>query len=720
MYQASAKFHAAVMSPSAQTEVFVRFEDGTFFTAEDINPIEVTYPLNEDTDLTMGACVASELTATVFNQHGLLSGFAFGKAEFSLGVLTETLDWTKPDGKVSAVYGYGTTGAFTVTAHETTPYLTVNGTAATGQPPFSPDSLVIDGRIVYAGCEAGTLWMGEIQQDGTLVGYISASSWEGLQTVTWAEVASRTWDELSENNVSAFLARKVSRKVGRGITYESGKHYEFTADGVDAYEYVPLGIYYIDTPQKRKTARIEITALDGMKRFDVDCDDWWAGLIWPLTRKALLQSLCAFCGVTLGTQTFIGSGKTISAAPVAGNGLTARDVLGWIAESACAYGRMSRDGKLELVWFTTQDVTLARGKHYGDAPAEYITPSIEALHVMAMDSDLGVMIPAGASGNEYQIIDNPLLYGANEAEIRSNADGIFTRLSAFGAYTPNEVTAIGDWSLEPADVISIVSSDGTTRTLPVFRGVLSWAGGLAKYTLECTGNDGRKPADAATRAEFARYRAYHRLEVDISGIHSEMGDIEGNVASLEVSASQLQVQIAGKIDGEDAQSLIDQTVNKIELSVSSNGSGSTFTLTKDGATLSSETLDLHVKSVNVDGTITADAINLNTAQITGTLSANYIDVDSLTVKNANIESLYANKIVGGNIGGYVAAGAISAQSHMLSSLFVSSFYANNAVNIMNSGDADSGIVIDQAGITQAGTRHYWSDIFSASASAVFG
>lgn len=166
--------------------------------------------------------------------------------------------------------------------------------------------------------------------------------------------------------------------------------------------------------------------------------------------------------------------------------------------------------------------------------------------------------------------------------------------------------------------------------------------------------------------------------------------------------------------------MIDQTVNKIELSVSSNGSGSTFTLTKDGATLSSETLDLHVKSVNVDGTITADAINLNTAQITGTLSANYIDVDSLTVKNANIESLYANKIVGGNIGGYVAAGAISAQSHMLSSLFVSSFYANNAVNIMNSGDADSGIVIDQAGITQAGTRHYWSDIFSASASAVFG
>lgn len=727
MYQASDKFHAAVMSPSAQTEVFVRFEDGTFFTAEDITGLEVTYPLNEDTDLTMGACVASELTATVFNQHGLLSGFAFGRAEFSLGVLTETLDWTKPSGKVSVVYGYGTTGALTITAHDAEPYLTVNGAAATGQPPFSPDSLVIDGRVVYAGSKAGTMWMGEIQPDGTLVGYVSASSWADLQNVTWAEVASRTWDKLSENSVSAFLARKVSRKVGRGITYGNGKHYEFTEDGVATYEYVPLGIYYIDTPQKRKTALIEITALDGMKRFDVDCDDWWAGLTWPLTRKALLQSLCDFCGVTLGTQTFIGSDKTIPAAPVAGNGLTARDVLGWIAESACSYGRMSRDGKLELVWFTAQDVTLTRAQHFGDAPAEYITPRIEALHVMAMDSDLGVMIPAGASGNEYQIIDNPLLYGANETEIRSNADGIFTRLSAFGAYTPNEVTAIGDWSLEPTDVISVVGSDGTTRTLPVFRGVLRWAGGLAKYALECTGNDGRKPADAATRAEFARYRAYHRLEVDISGIHSEIGDVKGNVATLEVTAAQLTVQMAGKIDGTDAQSMIDQTVNKIELSVSSNGSGSTFTLTKDGATLSSETLDLHVKSVNVDGTITADAINLNTAQITGTLSANYIDVDSLTVKNANIESLYADKIIGGNIGGYVAANAISDTSHPLNDLNVTDMTANeiHCGTTMRLGGGSSYVVIGGTKVSYYGSTTVeatWADILSGSAggTAVFG
>lgn len=81
--------------------------------------------------------------------------------------------------------------------------------------------------------------------------------------------------------------------------------------------------------------------------------------------------------------------------------------------------------------------------------------------------------------------------------------------------------------------------------------------------------------------------------------------------------------------------------------------------------------NLHVKAANIDGDITADAINLNTANISGTLSAQNIDVDSITVKNANIESLYASKIIGGSgtQGGYIASRAISDNSHWLDSMY---------------------------------------------------
>ena len=84
--------------------------------------------------------------------------------------------------------------------------------------------------------------------------------------------------------------------------------------------------------------------------------------------------------------------------------------------------------------------------------------------------------------------------------------------------------------------------------------------------------------------------------------------------------------------------------------------------------------NLHVKAANIDGDITADAINLNTAHIDGTLSAQNIDVDSITVKNANIESLYASKIIGGSgtQGGYIASGAISDNSHWLDSMYTTS------------------------------------------------
>lgn len=716
MYQASEAFHAAVMSPAVRTEVLWTFEDGTFLTAEDVQNIDVTYPLNEETDLTMGACVASELTATVMNHHGLLSGFAFGKSRVAIGVETSVEEWTMPEGKVSTIYG-----EYTITAHETSPYLTVNGAEATAQPPFSPDSLVLWNRILYAGSKAGTLWGGEIQDDGTIIAYISAACWEDLQTTTWADISSRTWDEISENNISAFLARKISKWAGRGVAYSENAHREYDEYGAHIYEYVPLGAFYVNTPEVRRSALIDVTALDGMERLDVDCDDWWAGLTWPLTRKQLLESLCEYCGVTLATTSFIGSDIPIASEPIAGNGITGRDVLGWIAESACAYGRMSRDGKLELTWFAAQNVTYTRDDYFRDDYAEYTSPSIDALHIMAMDSDIGVKIPANASGNEYQIIDNPLLYGADEAEIRERADGIFERLSAFGAYTPTTVEAKADWAVESGDIITVIDGE-STRSVPVFHSDLHWAGGIVRVTYECTGNDGRKPADSATRAEFARYRAYHKLEVDISGIHSEIGDVKGNVATLEVTASSLQVQMAGKIDGAEAQSLIDQSVDKIELSVSSGGSGSTFTLTKDGATISSDTVDLHVKSVNVDGTITADAINLNTASITGTLSAANIDADSLTVKNANIESLYAEKIVGGSVGGYIDGGAISDGSHLITT-HVAQENLYGSLYIFNGNSGALGAKINAGGITAGSVSASWSEILTATTSgstAVFG
>ena len=744
MYQASAAFHDAAMA-DAQARLLMQFADGTFLTGEDVTDIEITYPLNEDTEVTVGKCVSAELRTTVLNYHGLLSGFGFGDCAVSLGALVGTDAWAMPEGKAAVVYCYGTAGAMTFAAQEAAPYLTVDGGEANAQPPFSPDCLVIVGDTLYAGSEDGAVWAAGIGSDGTLTALGGATTWDELSAMTWQQVADKTWGELMQGSVSAFLAHKLSRWAGRGMWFTDGACYEFGPDGAGKWEYVPLGTFHVDTPTKRKVATIFCEALDGMQNFNVDADDWWSGLTWPMTRGELLASLCTFVGVTLGTATFLGSDTSIPSAPIAGNGLTGKDVLGWIAESAGSYARMSREGALELVWFTARDVTLSRNQHFGDAPAEYTTPAITALHVMVMNSDLGVVVPDEPGDNEYQIMDNPLLYGSTEADIKPLLTPIYNRLAAFAAYAPNSVEAVCDWTLEAGDIIQVTGGDGETRTLPIFRMVLRWAGGGVRATYECTGGTGRKPAPSAKRKEFALYRAYHKLEVDITGIHSEIGDVKGNVANLELTASslstrvenvegeysaitqtvsQLQTAVAGKIGETEARSLITQTVDKISLEVSSGSGGSSFVLKSDGVAISSQTVDLHVNALNVDGEIVANAINLSTARIDGTLSAAYIDVDSITVKNANIESLYASKIIGGALGGYIASGAISDAGKLLSDLYVSKadIYElwSPKLHLGSRGSSASTTLTEFSVTTPRGSRT-WDDIVAGdSGGAVFG
>ena len=125
--------------------------------------------------------------------------------------------------------------------------------------------------------------------------------------------------------------------------------------------------------------------------------------------------------------------------------------------------------------------------------------------------------------------------------------------------------------------------------------------------------------------------------------------------------------------------------------------------------------NLHVKAANIDGSITADSINLSTANISGTLSAQNIDVDSITVKNANIESLYASKIIGGSGtgGGYVPYGAVSDASHALDSVYV------DTLRIMGGSNYSIYAALSPNGIAAGGKTISWADLVNGGG-AVFG
>ena len=169
-------------------------------------------------------------------------------------------------------------------------------------------------------------------------------------------------------------------------------------------------------------------------------------------------------------------------------------------------------------------------------------------------------------------------------------------------------------------------------------------------------------------------------------------------------------------------------MDKISLEVSSDSTGSTFVIKKDGVEISSDKVDLHVNALNVDGDINATSINLSTANITGVLAAQYIDIENATIRNAQIESLYASKIIGGSVGGYVPYGAISDAGNKLSSLYVTNGYFEDIqmyrgtlrFTYAASGATEGAVSISGGGVSSGGTSKTWAEILSGGGAAVFG
>ena len=122
--------------------------------------------------------------------------------------------------------------------------------------------------------------------------------------------------------------------------------------------------------------------------------------------------------------------------------------------------------------------------------------------------------------------------------------------------------------------------------------------------------DDEYPYKSPTQRQIERNMAKTRslITKTSDAINLRIDGVTGDVSSLQVSLGNVQSEVSGKIDGNTAQSLINQSIDKIELSVSSGSGGSTFTLKAGSTTLSTDTLDLHVKAINIDGTLKANQI----------------------------------------------------------------------------------------------------------------
>ena len=644
MYSVSAAFKQAVYARGTVVRPLIRFlNDNTFLTGEDIQlngGLVVTEYFNTEEDLTIGCAPSSQLQVSLLNSKGYLNDYNYGECKVFLGAKVAETPWTHGDSVCTAIFNYGQSDAARFDAYESEPYLTTNGEASNVQPPEALQSILIYGNTLYGIMSGGDVWTAV--WDGTKLVQLNVDTWADLSTYTWDEISDRRWIEFASIvELSSFMRNKLQYWHGRGLWYNSEILYEFKDTTVDKYEYVPLGVFIADMPERRRSAVVNLTAQDRMKLFDRDASDWWNSLAFPLTVKQILVQMCDYLGVPLATTgDFINSSRRFATSPLVADALTFRDILKWIAGGAGGYARFTRDGALELAWFNTQTINIPANQYFPDYEiAEYTVPKISGLQILNASDDLGVLI--GDRGNVYQMLDNPIFYGDTEDAIREIGAPVYLQLNSFAEYSPIQARAICNWAIQAGDVITL-----NGLRLPIFCQTITYVGGV-KVTYQSTGGSYREQASSSDRKTYQQKRALHQLQIDIKGIQSHIEDTDNNVADLRLFAEGLT----------------------LEVSNSETGTSSVLTLKAGDATLSSNEITLKglvsFADLKTAGKTTINGSNITTGQInanlitTGSLSADRIKGGTIDADYINVTNLSAGSITSGQFGSSrIADGAV--------------------------------------------------------------
>lgn len=152
--------------------------------------------------------------------------------------------------------------------------------------------------------------------------------------------------------------------------------------------------------------------------------------------------------------------------------------------------------------------------------------------------------------------------------------------------------------------------------------------------------DDEYPYKSPTQRQIERNMAKTRslITKTSDAINLRIDGVTGDVSSLQVSLGNVQSEVRGKIDGSTAQSLINQSIDTIELSVSSGSGGSTFTLKAGNTTLSTDTLDLHVKAINIDGTLKANQIQTGSIYVGDLADGSDYATKTYVINNAGLDA----------------------------------------------------------------------------------
>lgn len=399
-------------------------------------------------------------------------------------------------------------------------------------------------------------------------------------------------------------------------------------------ERLQKGVFYIDTRETNEvTGVMTVHGFDAMLKTEQPyCPD--ASGTWPRAMSTVVSDICKSIGVTLDSRTTISSSYVCQLDTT----LTMRQYLSYIAVAHGGNWVITDAGKLRLVPFVAEDSVADLGKQAQKLESAPVFQPITKVVLWCTDEEYF------AAGDEAgRTIEADFPWATQEI-----ANAVLAKLNGY-VYQPRTVTkgALPP-EVEIGDTVTVNDLEVQVAEITTTFGSMCLS-------------DFAAPADEEIDHEYHYVSTEKRLARQVSKMSAELRvtaeDITARVENAEGMASEAQQTAEGF-----SQRITDAEGNITEITSSVDWISQRVTTAEGDATEALQTAEKfetritdaegHIVTItaSLDGVVYEDSLREGTTTIsgdcitTGTIDAERIDVDNLTVYSGNIDSLDVGKL----------------------------------------------------------------------------
>lgn len=387
-------------------------------------------------------------------------------------------------------------------------------------------------------------------------------------------------------------------------------------------KYIQLGIFTV-TKQTSDGEYTSYEAYDRMYKADMP---YFSDMAFPSTDKAILNEICGKLGISLATN--IVAAHTISDKP---QGYTYREIIGYMAMLQGCNAVINANGNLELRWYKDSGYVLDGHKYYQQGVTfttskDFIIQKLTCNNTKSGDKETSTITSgSGATGLSF----------ANPFMTQAILDEVYKKIGGF-QFRPLTVKFVGDWRLEPGDIIT-VNKSGVNYKVPVMQITHECDGGL----MDTITSIGQSDTENTSVTSGPITKQMERYYADLITVNKALiNKLDVDTAKITYATITNLTAVKGDVDYLKVNNLTVDKANLLYASIERM-----------------EVVEGQIRNLNVDD-LKAQVANINTLMFGsasgGSLTTEFsnsivANIGDAQIKSAMIESIAADKITSGKI-----------------------------------------------------------------------